>query len=165
MIDLSFTVSEAEFLESGIKLATRTRGKFLRVTRWASLGGVWICGLTLLHLDQSVFGAALIGFAILLPLARWFGLRRVLSRNYRGAPFMHSQIWARIDEAGITMTYQTGSSVSTWDGYQACFETKDLIVLQLSTTFVRVFPKRAFSTEQLLEFRQLLEDHKLSPRN
>jgi hypothetical protein len=68
-----------------------------------------------------------------------------------------------IDESGISMTYATGSSVNAWEGHQSCFETKDMIVLQVSTTLVRVFPKRAFSAEQLTEFRKLLADHGLSP--
>jgi hypothetical protein len=114
-------------------------------------------------MGSLALGIFFIAFATAMPFLRRYTYRKVLRSNYRGAPFMHSQVRAQIDESGISMTYATGSSVNAWKGHQACFETKDMIVLQISTTLVRVFPKRAFNAEQLAEFRKLLTEHGLSP--
>lgn len=156
MIELSFIVSEAEFLEAGLQLARRP----VSVIR---LVGFPIAGAGFIYLHETMFGIALIIFGIALPILRPRKVREALHRTYQGAPFMQTQISARLDEGGTVITYLKGSSTNTWDAYQGCFETKDLIVLKLSTTFLRIFPKRAFSPEQLLEFRELLQNHKLSP--
>ena len=164
MIDLAYTVSEAEFLEAGSKLASRKGIRQpLIVLHYVAVAVVLAAGLSLILMGSLAPGIFFIALGTALPFLRRYTHRKVLRSNYRGAPFMHSQVRAQIDESGISMTYATGSSVNAWEGHQACFETKDMIVLQISTTLVRVFPKRAFNAEQLAEFRKLLAEHGLSP--
>ncbi len=166
MIDIAYTVSEAEFVEAGLKLAARKGPRLTQtVIHYVLVTIVFAAGLFLVLMGSSVLGIFFIALAIALPFQRRHMYRSALRSNYRGAPFMHSPVRAQIDETGISMTYATGSSVNAWEGHQACFELKEMIVLQVSTTLVRVFPKRAFTAEQLTGFRKLLAEHGLSPSN
>jgi len=164
MIELTYTVSEAEFVGAATKLASRSRiRRTLKVVHYLAVAVVFAAGLFLALGGSVALGVFFIALAAALPFYPRYVNRKVLRDSYRGAPFMHSAIKAHIDKTGITMTYASGSSVNAWEGHQGCFETEDLIVLQVSTTFIRVFPKRAFTAEQLTGFRKLLAAHKLSP--
>jgi len=174
VIELSYQVTEAEFMEAGSKLAER-KGT-IRVLNASTVITVAIelaIGLYLLVLSRvmhdygwATVGVIILGFAAAFPFIRRTRLRKTLRRSlqnsYRGAPFMHSPVQTRLDNAGIFMKYISGSSVNTWEGHQSSFETDNLIVVMQTTTHMRIFPKRAFTDEKLTEFRQLLAEHGLS---
>jgi hypothetical protein len=169
MVDIAYTVSEAEFVEAGFKLAARKgMRRAVIVSRAITVAIYFAAGMYLLLMGWATLGIFFVGLAVAFPFIRHYRSRRVLRSalrsNYQGAPFMHSQVRAHIDDSGISMTYATGSSETAWEGHHGCFELTDMIVLQVSTTFLRVFPKRAFTVDQLAEFRKLLAEHGLSPR-
>ena len=176
MIELSYQVTEDEFVEAGFKLAERKGTvRVLKTSTVLTIAFDLLVGTYILYLSlimQSIrlglFGVCILGFAVAFPFLRRArlrqALRKVLKKNYQGAPFMHFQVQARMDDSGISTQYLNGSSVNTWEGHQSSFETDDLILVMQTTTHMRVFPKRAFTANQLTEFRQLLAAHNLSPK-
>ena len=156
MIDISYELSEADAIEGAPPL--KLSSKFA-----IALCLVVVIAGYLFFFQQKVFAAALVLYSIGLVFLAKRRRRANIKKQFRGAPFLHGEIRARISEAGIEMTYPTGASTTRWDGYQSCRETEHLILLLLSPAFFRAFPKRAFTPDQLIEFRRLLQEHKLTP--
>jgi F0F1-type ATP synthase assembly protein I len=176
MIELSYQVTEDEFLEAGFEQAKRKGTiQVLKASTIIFVGIYALLGIYMLNFGRAMHdtgwtmvGVFILGIAVAFPFIKrnrlQKALQKLLRNNYQGAPFMHSPVQARMDDSGIFMQYISGSSVNTWEGHQSSFETNNLIVVMQTTTHMRVFPKRAFTANQLAEFRQLLGVHSLSPK-
>jgi hypothetical protein len=158
MVEISYKLSEADCLEAVPRAKLFSRFGFA-----LALIASAIIGIALIYVQEKLLGTALIVFVLCL----LFDVRRRVRVNVREqfqqAPFLHGEIRAHIDGAGIIMSYSTGSSTTAWDGFQSGRETEHLLILYLSPGFYRAFPKRAFSPNQLREFMSLLQEHKILP--
>jgi hypothetical protein len=114
-------------------------------------------GVFFIAIGACSSGIILLIVACLLAIWRFIVAPRWLAaKAYRSAKFMHDSITAEIDEGGTRMTYPSGSSDTKWIGYVNWQETDDMFVLFLSDRLIRMFPKRAFSGNELDTMRELL---------
>ncbi len=81
---------------------------------------------------------------------------RLLVRSLQNTPFYKGKISVQVDDLGTRFVYVTGDSNTQWAGYIRFIETPNLFVLYVSKAMFRQIPKRALSTEQLSQLRELL---------
>jgi len=100
--------------------------------------------------------AAILGFAAL-----WFtymsGAPRFSGRRqFRGSPSAQSPMTIEASDAGLAVHSAYGESKVSWSAYIAWAEAKSLFVILPQPRIYVPIPKRAFTEEQLNEFRELL---------
>jgi hypothetical protein len=96
-----------------------------------------------------IFLVVSIGYkVVMLPL--W------IDRDFRKHPNFAREELLRIDEDGLHGSNEIGQGEKRWLAYTEYRETKNLFILYLGARLFEVIPKRAFSSTQLDEFRQLL---------
>jgi uncharacterized membrane protein YbaN (DUF454 family) len=160
-ITLQFTQERADY-EAFIRHYT-TKGRGRR--------SFWIIGL--LVLGVGVMNVALsrqpIGTTLLftlLPIALFlaffaffyrFLLRRNLSKTLEASPQFWEKRTVTITDEGLVINGETFNTDYTWKGITQLEETKDVFLLYSSPVTAVLLPKRAFSPEQLTEFRNLVK--------
>jgi hypothetical protein len=85
---------------------------------------------------------------IFIPLS----VRRAYARDKR----LHEEFVADITDSGIGISSPNSRSQTNWSAFLRWFESKNLFVLYHSPQLFNTFPKRAFTIEQIEEFRSLL---------
>jgi hypothetical protein len=102
------------------------------------------------------------GFAILftvasvsMPLTPFYWANRIVKTN---PSFFLSEITLIPNSNGIRVVSETGSSDSPWSVFKKWTETNKFFFLQCSDLHSQIIPKRAFTSEQLTEFKKLLSD-------
>jgi hypothetical protein len=84
-------------------------------------------------------------------------IRRVwIRRDFRGHPHFSQRQVVQVDETGLRVETGVEKSEMKWGAYERCQETQTLFLLYLGARSVQVIPKRALSSDQLVELRQLL---------
>ena len=71
-------------------------------------------------------------------------------------PSAQGEITYSVEESGISAVFPTGTSQLQWRTFTKFTETERLFLLYLSSSRYTVFPKRAMSSQQVTELRQIL---------
>lgn len=80
-----------------------------------------------------------------------------IRRDFRGHPNFSRPQTVQVDESGVSFESAIGKSETKWGAYIRSRETQNLFLLYLGARLVEAVPKRAFSIEQLDEFRELTQ--------
>ncbi len=100
--------------------------------------------------------AAILGFAALWFLYMWTAPRFSGRRQFRGSPSAQSPMTIDASDAGLAVHSAYGESQVSWSAYIAWAEAKSIFVILPQPRIYVPIPKRAFTAEQLNEFRELL---------
>ena len=94
--------------------------------------------------------AALVGLSFAVPY--------LLARNtLRTSPAFKGDLCYVFDENGVETTTSASQSRMTWAGFHRAVETKDFVLLYMSSRVFHIVPKKAFVDEsQLQNFKSLL---------
>jgi len=96
-----------------------------------------------------VFGVVWFAYMLLAPK---FSSRR----QFRGMPTAQSPITMAISDAGIAVHTLHADSKVAWSAYVGWGESKSVFVIMPQPRIYIAIPKRAFTDEQLGEFREML---------
>lgn len=69
---------------------------------------------------------------------------------------MQCEILAEINDDGMTIQTKDSRAELKWSSFMKYLESRNLFVVYQSAQLMNVFPKRAFSAEQVEVFRDLL---------
>jgi hypothetical protein len=110
--------------------------------------------------DPSVQTLKISG-AILLFAALWFSFmllapRYSARRQFRGSPTAQSPMTLGITDAGLEIHSAHSDSKVAWSAFVAWAESKSLFVILPQPRIYIPIPKRAFTEEQVSEFREIL---------
>ena len=84
-------------------------------------------------------------------------IRRVwIKRDFRGHPHFSQRQVVQVDETGLRVESGVERSEMKWAAYERSQETQTLFLLYLGARSVQAIPKRALSTDQMEELRDLL---------
>jgi hypothetical protein len=100
--------------------------------------------------------AAILGFAALWFIYMWTAPRFSGRRQFRGSPSAQSRMTIDASDAGLAVHSAYGESQVSWSAYIAWAEAKSIFVILPQPRIYVPIPKRAFTAEQLNEFRELL---------
>ncbi len=117
------------------------------------LGVIVLMSLGLTQAQGSVgmlVGSLVLGMGLALAHSVW------LKRDFRRHPNFDRPQNLRIDSSGLHSETAAWSGDTKWEAYVKYRETEHLFLLYLGARSVEVIPKRAFSGEQLREFRRLV---------
>jgi hypothetical protein len=89
-----------------------------------------------------------LGFYVIRP----YWLRRDFNRH----PNFARPVQMQIDDAGLESESEVWVGRAKWGAYVKYSETENLFLLYLGARLVEAIPKRAFSGEQMEEFRRLV---------
>jgi hypothetical protein len=117
----------------------------------ATLGVVYV----VLHPAETA-GYILIVCAVFLPLMRGPALLQEVRRQYRLDKNLQYEVTMEIDGDGIVSSNLVDSGRTLWQGFHRALEANSVFTLYPSDKIVVIIPKRAFTPEQLTEFRELL---------
>lgn len=144
-------------------LAWRAQRKWQKWTRWIAyfvVGAALLTSLLALLLNRraATTPAALAGIAF---GAVWFafmlfGPRFSSRRQFRNHPTAQSPITMEASEAGLEIHSAHTDSKVAWSAYVGWGESKSVFVIMPQPRIYIVIPKRAFSEEQVEEFREML---------
>jgi hypothetical protein len=146
--------------------AYRTRTPFLR---WTVRLGV---GFTILVLATGAIGLVLAphsgAFHNLIPLyivfilwtiIFWASPYRSARSQFRGSPSAKAPVTLDVTDAGLHFRSQHTDSKVGWSAYVKWLEEKTIFALFPNPKLFIVIPKRAFTVEQMNEFRELLREY------
>jgi hypothetical protein len=97
----------------------------------------------------SIFGLII---SIISPLWRRFAVRK----HFQGNPSTKGLITLTVSEDGIRVRSQHTDSSAAWSSFVMWGEGKSVFAMLISPVAYYAVPKRAFSADQLIEFRELL---------
>jgi len=83
-------------------------------------------------------------------------LNRWLKRDFALNPGFARKSNARVDDGGLYLEGEDGNSYTKWLAFVKYQETPNLFLLYVGTRSLHAIPKRAFSPEQLEEFRRII---------
>ncbi|HEV8523152.1 MAG TPA: YcxB family protein [Terriglobales bacterium] len=122
-------------------------------------------GMWLVERDPKYFSGiwqlalltGLVTFALhLCPRLMW-------KRSYRKDKGLQEELTMEITESGIRVTSQNFEGTVRWAGYVRFVESETTLLLYVSPNAFHIFPKRAFSSDQLELFLELIRG-KLLPQ-
>jgi hypothetical protein len=105
----------------------------------------------MLKLWATPFAFGVFWFAFMLG-APWLSARR----QYRNTPTAHGPMTIEPSDAGLHIQSAHADSKVAWSAYVAWGENKTVFVILPQPRIYVPIPKRAFSAEQLSEFREIL---------
>jgi|HubBroStandDraft_6_1064221.scaffolds.fasta_scaffold138088_4 hypothetical protein len=143
-------------------LAWRDQRKWRKWLRWiayfvvgtGTLLCIWTFFLdrvpdTSFDLGGIAFGVAWLTWMLLAP--RFFS-----KRQFRNNPMAQSPITVDISEAGFRFHNAHADSNVAWSAYVGWEESKSVFVIMPQPRIYVTIPKRAFTEEQVREFREIL---------
>jgi hypothetical protein len=101
------------------------------------------------------FAPSMVLLALLLifvPATRWLNARR----QFRSAPSAQAPITMTVSDEGVAFRSQYTDSKVAWSLFVRWLDGKSVFALLQSNVVFNVIPKRAFSPDQLAEFREIL---------
>jgi hypothetical protein len=114
-------------------------------------------GLTQPRAFFAMFAAFLVlGLTSLVSRPFWLKL------DFRRHPNFARPERVRIDETGLHFESEVWNGETKWLAYVKCQETQNLFLLYLGARAVQPIAKRAFSTDQVKEFRQFVREKRPS---
>jgi len=108
-------------------------------------------GSEMLKIWAAPLAFAVIWFAFMLG-APWLSARQ----QYRNTPTAQTPISIEASDTGLSIQSAHADSRVAWSAYAAWGENKSVFVVLPQPRIYVPIPKRAFSAEQLVEFRELL---------
>ena len=154
-IELSFQYTESDYQEF-------LRHYFLknRSIMYLVLAGLALLALTITQSD-NIFSiryllSTLIPVSLIL-LLWWYLIAFMGRRQFRMAPQMQEGRNVTIDQEKITVVGHTFSSEFHWSGVLQVRETKSLYLVYNSKSSAVMLPKRAFTADQLPQFKQIVD--------
>src|SRR5580698_484530 len=108
------------------------------------------------RLQTSLSGIA---FAAIWFAIMWFGPRFSARRQFRNSPTAQSPIMLNATETGLEIRSAHGESRVLWTAFGAWSERKSVFGILPQPRIYYPIPKRAFTDEQLSEFRELLRNN------
>jgi len=97
------------------------------------------------------FAFGVLWFAFMLG-APWLSARR----QYRNTPTAHSPYTIEASDAGLHIQSAHADSTVAWSAYVGWGENRSVFVILPQPRIYVPIPKRAFTDEQLIEFREML---------
>lgn len=131
-----------------IKFAAVMAGWLLSVAPFLAAPGLWPPDKFLLGMEPMALCLVACGLQNVRRRARKFYAAAVTDKDYE----------ADISEGGVMTMCRVGRSELKWEAFQRVIEGDDAIAL-VSDAVMYVFPKRAFTAEQLDEFKKLIASH------
>ena len=92
---------------------------------------------------------------VFLPIFMFFRINKIVKSNPN---LFVSEITLLADNNGIKSTSSVVSSALNWSAFKKWTETKKYIFIYLADFQAMTVPKRAFTNEQLMEFKALLAE-------
>jgi hypothetical protein len=104
-----------------------------------------------LRISAGLLAFAALWFTYMLA-GPWFSARQ----QFRGSPSAQSPITIEASDDGLAVHSAHGDSKVAWSAYMAWTEAKSVFVILPQPRIYVPIPKRAFTDEQLGEFREIL---------
>ena len=79
--------------------------------------------------------------------------------QFRGSPSAKVPITLDVNDSGLQFHSQHGDSKVVWSAYVKWLEERTIFALFPTPKIYIVIPKRAFTVDQVSEFRELLREH------
>ncbi len=164
-MEITYELTERDFREAFVahrnarlafRLATRMFGAGMVLLLLASvLAGILLPGgrQTL----QSLMPVYLLFGAIVLVI--WLGPWQAARSQFRGQPAARGPKTLTTTDSGMEWEGTTAKSEVHWPAYVRWCESNSMLLIYPSPALFVIVPKRAFTPEQLAEFRQLLEQN------
>jgi YcxB-like protein len=130
------------------RFASMMAGLLLSVSPFLAAPGLWPPDKFLLGMEPM----ALILFVCAFQNAR----RR--ARKVYAAAVTDKEYEATIDDGGVTTSSPVGRGEMKWEAFQRVIEGDEAIAL-VADAMMYVFPKRAFTSSELEEFKELIASH------
>ncbi len=74
-------------------------------------------------------------------------------------PAAQKEITTSVDDQGVQIRTHVSDSRMEWQAFIKWSETDNVFILFLSPCLFHIFPKRAFTTEQMMELRTMLHEN------
>jgi hypothetical protein len=154
-------VHRMEDFEDACRAADRSVPRFRRIRIASVIAGAllivapFLAGAGILHPDKFLLGMEPIAFCFLV-----CGLQspRGRARKIYAAAVTDKEYEATITEDGIATASPLARGEFEWAAFQKVLEGETTVAL-ISDAMMYVFPNRAFSAEQLQEFKKLISNH------
>lgn len=134
--------------------------------RWSFRGGavaaslVVAASILLLCFRPSVLTLTNVGPALGIGLAwliiMWASPRFSAQRQFRGTPSAQNRISIEVSDSGVNIQSVHTESQAAWSAYVGWAEDKSIFVILPQPRIYIPVPKRAFTSGQLDEFREIL---------
>lgn len=140
--------------------AQRSKSLRLKIVGVVIAALLYLVGVVVLMSFGASQGLAVLVTAIGFPLfaksvSYAYGIW--LRRDFRRHPSIALPEKTRIDDAGLHINSEVAGGTTKWVAYNGFKETQNLFLLYLGPRMAHVLPKRAFSSEQLEEFRRFAD--------
>ena len=157
-IEISFQRSFPDYREAFAAQTLRSlRHKITFVATAAIMYLIILLAFVSLGMSQPRASVAiLVAIAVVAVI---FGIVRPywLVRDFKRHPNFARPVQLQINDAGLHSETEISRGETKWNAYIGYRETENLFLLFLGARLVDVIPKRAFSIEQLGEFRDLVK--------
>jgi hypothetical protein len=168
MINIHFTITEAEYLEAQ-DLFTREQNKKMRTWLWLISGASFLIGLfSLLASPRPISLATIPSYAIPmmvmggLPLYIKPAVKRAMKKRFPKEVKNLTNATVQLDDTGYrTSIPGVGEGTADWRGISQWFEGDKVFVLR-SGLLMRIVPKSALDDSERSELRSLLSE-KIGP--
>ena len=160
-MQVSYQLTSEDFYQGC--LAWRSRRKWQEWLRWIAYFivacALFIC-LIMLLINRTAETTPFAVFSIVFCML-WFAYmllapRLSARRQFRNNPTAQSRITLDVSEQGLQFHNPHAESKVAWSAYVGWGETKSVFVIMPQPRAYNAIPKRAFTTEQLAEFRKIL---------
>lgn len=161
-MQLTYQLTVADFRSA--LCAYRNRSPLRNCLRWIAfalllVAGVSVVALLILSSDSRLLSKVWPSFLLvfvwiaLLVSMPYFSARH----QFRGSPAAHAPITLDVDDSGMRFRSQYSDSTMAWPTFVRWIEQKNVFACFTSPRIFMVIPKRAFSSEQLGQFRDMLQ--------
>jgi hypothetical protein len=122
------------------------------------MGLIFLVSILQLFVAPAHFVSALPGivFSVVALVFIWYGPSLSGRRQFRNTPSAHDPVTIEASDSGLQIHSVHADSQVAWSAYMAWGEYKSVFVILPQPRIFVPIPKRAFTSEQLAEFRELL---------
>jgi YcxB-like protein len=163
-VRISYQISREDFIEAQKLHCSRSPAAWLQVIgligKWLSIV-IFGSALVWVLLDPTIWPnlrplILLVGFWMLFVWV-WipFNWRRIYARDRK----LRVEIFADISEEGIQLHTESADSQAKWSNYIRLLESEKVFLLYISKRLFNIFPKRAFGSGEVDQFRELSRKH------
>lgn len=154
---LNYQLTRTEYLESHYAHRTRIAKSRLLFRNLYMVGALCAAVATWLLLSGTQWIAILVySLALVLILERSWLWRLRAGKSSQRAVHPETPIELTIDSDSLAWSTSFGRGERRWPDVISCYETRNLILLQISGEDVLAIPKRAFAVGEYSRFRELL---------
>ena len=165
MVEIEYEHTASDFAEGQVT-ASKLLPNARRMRRWSLFVGTILIiaplvatatGGALSLKDPRPWIVVLLGVYVVLAMTvlQSFHFKRQFKKN----PHLQGKFTARFDESGISFIGPESRGEMQWSNLDTFKESKNLFVLVRMPSLFHIYPKRAFSPDQLNELRSLLANN------